>query len=449
MNRSSIRKKKAILCGIIAIMFLLTVADIKKEDEPVKSDAIEQVSKEVEVESTVIEQKPLVLPETINVVLTNDNNQQPMRDQFQIKSTSAVTVYAGENIQKYGANTVFSKEMLAGLFQYQESVTIEPADNQSLYLVEADSGKWSAPYRGIFTIYKSDEQYWIVNQLPLEEYLLGVVPGEMPERFSLEALKAQAVCARTYACNMIGGDAYNTYQADVDDSVECQVYNKHGENAKATQAVTETTGVVILQNVNPATEENGYSLADIYYFSTSCGYTTGLEAWGEETVPYLTTVSTLLTPETVTDWDGYLKRTDVTAYDSGSNYFRWRAKVKVPEGCALSIEKREASGIVTQISIGDGNQRDLISTENEVRKKLGLYTIELLDIQGATIAMEQLPSAWFAIEQGSCANEYIIYGGGYGHGIGMSQYGAHGMAEAGMDYRTILAYYFPGTVLNL
>lgn len=447
MSGNSNRKKIAMLCGIILVLFFLTASDIKKEDELGNHQKTETVIGEAEVVLPVTEAETVVLPNMVRVVLTNDNGKEPMRAGFQIKSSTAVTVAAGETIQTYGANTVFSKEMLAGLFSQSDCISITPSENQSLYLLEAESGSWSAPYRGVFYIYHKEGTYWIVNEVPLEEYLLGVVPGEMPERFSIEALKAQAVCARTYVCNMIGKEMYAEYHADVDDSVECQVYNKHGENEKATKAVWDTTGVVLLEQQEKKKDFVNLLLADIYYFSTSCGFTTGLEVWGEESLPYLTSVTTLKEAETISDWDTYLKRTDVVAYDSGSNYFRWTANIVLPEGHSLSINKRESSGAVTQISIKGKSQDDtmIVTTENEVRKILGSYVTGLLDSNKEVIPMDQLPSAWFVIQQGNSANEYILYGGGYGHGIGMSQYGAHGMAEVGMSYEDILTYYFPGT----
>lgn len=452
MSGNSNRKKIAILCGIILGLFILTATDIKKEDELGQYQRTEAATNEIE-DVTVIpitKEESIVLPNMVRVVLTNDNGRTPLRDGFQIKSSTAVTVTAGETVQNYGANTVFSKEMLAGLLRQSDCIRIVPNENQSLYLLESESGSWSAPYRGVFYIYQKDDKYWIVNELPLEEYLLGVVPGEMPERFSIEALKAQAVCARTYVCNMIEKNTYEEYHADVDDSVECQVYNKHGENEKATKAVLDTAGVVLLEQKEAHDHVVYFCLADIYYFSTSCGFTTGLEVWGEETLPYLTSVSTLKSPEVISDWDTYLKRTDVEAYDSGSNYFRWTATVRLPEGYSLSIDKREASGAVTQISIKSKNPNDttIITTENEVRTILGSYTTSLLDLNKDAISMDQLPSAWFTIEKGQSATEYILSGGGYGHGIGMSQYGAHGMAEDGMNYKNILTYYFPGTKIS-
>ncbi len=106
----------------------------------------------------------------------------------------------------------------------------------------------------------------MVNELLLEEYLYAVVPSEMPASYPLEALKAQAVCARTYAYARILHAGLPEYGAHVDDSTSYQVYNNILENAQTTKAVRETKGELLYY---------GEELADTYYYSTSCGYGTG------------------------------------------------------------------------------------------------------------------------------------------------------------------------------
>ena len=117
-----------------------------------------------------------------------------------------------------------------------------------------------------------------MNELGMEDYLCGVVPGEMPASFAPEALKAQAVCARTYAALQVLGTAYEMYHADVDDTTDCQVYLPENANAAATEAVYATSGQILTWQG---------MIASVYYFSTSCGYTTGLEVWQQEALPYL------------------------------------------------------------------------------------------------------------------------------------------------------------------
>ena len=106
-------------------------------------------------------------------------------------------------------------------------------------------------YRGSIKITKKPEGFLVVNTLPLEMYLEAVVPSEMPSSYPLEALKAQAVCARTYAWKQLKEKKLETYGADVDDSVNFQVYNNIGLEESTTQAVEETKGRILSQNGKP------------------------------------------------------------------------------------------------------------------------------------------------------------------------------------------------------
>ena len=100
-------------------------------------------------------------------------------------------------------------------------------------------------YPGSFVIYKSEEGLLVVNELDLEMYLRYVVPSEMPSSYEKEALKAQAVCARTYACARIREKTWENYHADVDDSVESQVYHNMEAQPETDAAVAETEGKII------------------------------------------------------------------------------------------------------------------------------------------------------------------------------------------------------------
>lgn len=382
------------------------------------------------------------LPKKMRVLLTNDNKKEPCRKTFEIVCKSACTLQAGDLKKTYQSNKTFTEKNIKDLFgEGVKSVTLTPEKNKTLYIKYADSKKWSDSYRGTITIYKNKSGYWLVNTVALEEYLYGVVPGEMPQSFHMEALKAQAVCARTFACNAVSAKKYSGFHADVDDSVNSQVYNKNGENKKTTQAVNETKGKVL------GTADHNY--AGIYYYSTSCGFTTGLEAWGEkEGKDYLKSVSTLEKGYNVKNWDKFLKQTDLKAYDSHSRYFRWKADITLPEGYSLKLVKREKSGVVTDISYVKNKKERHVKTENNIRQDLGKYLVKLTDAKGKSdTSVNMLPSAFFTVEKGRKKGSYILYGGGYGHGIGMSQYGADGMALKDMKYDEILEHYFPGTSL--
>lgn len=403
-------------------------------------------------------QNTVAVPQTVRVVLTNDNGRKALRQQFQILCESGCTVNTKDQTLDYGEHTILTQQELKDLADDSNGVTVIPKTEHTLYLQDADTGNWSAAYRGIFIIYQKDNAYWIVNQVPLEEYIYGVLPGEMPESFEPEALKAQAVCARTFACQMIQNGKYGEYQADVDDSVNSQVYNRNGENEKSIQVADATKGQIL---VSQADQQPAF----VYYYSTSCGISAGMEAWGQESVPYLKSISLMTTlPENLAlstesdsiqitscqiDWDSFLKRTDIAAYDSESRYFRWKAYITLPRDTYFFVEKRESSGEITDIRLQTGNQTSHIVTENEIRQEIGKYLTAVEDKNGQkNTSMKMLPSAWFTIEAGTEPNSYILYGGGLGHGIGMSQYGANGMAKSGKDYEEILQSFFHGTEIK-
>ena len=404
------------------------------------------------------EESTAAVPQTVRVVLTNDNGRKALRQQFQILCDSGCTVNAKDQTLDYGEHTILSQQELKDLADDSNGVTIIPKTEHTLYLQDADTGNWSAAYRGIFIIYQKDNVYWIVNQVPMEDYIYGVLPGEMPGSFETEALKAQAVCARTFACQMIRGRKYGGYQADVDDSVNSQVYNRNGENEKSIQAADATKGQILISQADQQP-------ASVYYYSTSCGISAGMEAWGQESVPYLKSISLLtalpqglslsMEPDSMqivscqVDWDSFFKQTDIAAYDSESRYFRWKAYITLPQDTYFFIEKREASGEITDIRFQTGNQTSHIVTENEIRQEIGKYLTAVEDKSGQKDAsMKILPSAWFTIESGTGSNSYVLYGGGLGHGIGMSQYGANGMAKSGKDYTEILQSFFHGTEIK-
>ncbi len=127
-------------------------------------------------------------------------------------------------------------------------------------------------YRGEMEVIETKEGFVFINELPLEEYLYSVVPSEMPASYPKEALKAQAICARTYAYLHILSPGYPAWNAHVDDTTTYQVYHNVEEQESTTQAVQETQGIVLL-----APDKTG--LAQTYYYSTSCGFGSDAHVW--------------------------------------------------------------------------------------------------------------------------------------------------------------------------
>lgn len=275
-------------------------------------------------------------------------------------------------------------------------------------------------YEGTFYIIKEDSGYVVVNEIGLEDYIRYVLPSEMPSYFSMEALKAQAVCARTFAYVQMNNYKYAQYGADLDDTTAFQVYNAGGTNERTDEAVKKTSGKVLTCN---------NKLVECYYFSTSSGRTENMEVWGGDT------------PE-------YIKK--VKSKDKISPYYSWCATLSLkkyddPEHGKLKkikINKKSDCGYVLELSAVFENDTVVLTKENEIRQFLGKY-MKSITLQDGSVRTDisWVPSACFEIlsKKGST---YKIKGGGYGHDIGMSQYGAQMLAEKGKTYKEILKYYY-------
>ena len=177
----------------------------------------------------------------------------------------------------------------------KDYVKISLSDGDGRIYFADQNGEYSSlGYRGIFEIRKYPEGYGVVNELPLEQYLYGVVPSEMPASYERDALCTQAVCARSYACIQLMRGDYAALGAHVDDTTNYQVYRKQEEDPDTNLAVDDTVGEVVKYQGE---------VAETYFFSTSCGITGDMSVWnaepGEET-NYLQGTS-LLTDGTMPD----------------------------------------------------------------------------------------------------------------------------------------------------
>ncbi len=435
-------------------------------------DSLEQP----EAEDNVQESARAEVPSSVRVLLTQDNGCLIYRENVWLKGSAGLTIASGEQSVNSGSGEVVSCADIMNTWN-TDTLTVQPSEGGRLYLTNAQGSPDSSAYRGDFQIYRDEMGYRVVNRVSMEEYLYGVAPGEMPESFAPEAQKAQAVCARTYAARQAANKSYDAYGADVDDTTDCQVYLPSKENPSAIDAVDSTKGQILMCDGE---------FAQIYYFSTSCGYTSGLEVWGQEPVSYLKKVSLLTENSWKWKFESFIKDRTVSAYDSHSRYFRWTAKISlsdksealrsVLQQCAdntegrLTIQNaagntvsdcsglgackkaavgaRSKSGMATDLCLEFENGSVHIYNENTIRTVLGAAVVSLEDKNGNSVNdMTMLPSAAFVIEEAE-EGDYDVYGGGLGHGIGMSQYGADGMANAGISYTEILDKFFPGTELS-
>ena len=327
-----------------------------------------------------------------------------------------------------------------GRFQ-NGTIKIEAKDGAEIAVKNLQRGYGTPSYAGELELYRTLEGIVIVNEIPVESYLCKVVPSEMPATYQKEALKAQAVCARNYARRQMENYAYPEYQAHVNDSTDFQVYNNSVAQETTTEAVQETKGQLV--------KYQGKMVAT-YYFSTSCGKTTTMEAWGDadsQENAYLQSIE-------VGDQDG--------DYEEKLPWYRWEADIpenvlsnlisentKTDIGKLQNIEitRQGPGGVVLQIKVTGDKHTVTVDTENKIRKALGGKGYEICRQDGEKVKSSALlPSAFFSIEKKE--NSYIIKGGGYGHGVGMSQNGANEMAKKGKNYQEILQTFYPGTVIE-
>ena len=308
-----------------------------------------------------------------------------------------------------------------------------------LQVLSLSRGQGNPAYQGALTVYQDEQGLRMVNEIGLEEYLCAVVPSEMPASYPMEALKAQAVCARTYACVQMQGSRLESFGAQVDDSVSFQVYQNSGEVPESNQAVSETAGQILLSNAQPI---------NAYYFSTSHGKTSTDEVW-EASVP-----------------SGYLKSVECT-YDAAEPWYQWSLTLsmeKLLENAknlfpgVSSIEKMEIREMgegeaVLELALYTDCGEKILHSEYDIRSLLAPSGIEITRQDGSVVkGTKLLPSAYFTLQEnktetGSITG-YEITGGGYGHGVGMSQNGAKGMANAGKNYREILSYFYKDVELG-
>lgn len=259
-----------------------------------------------------------------------------------------------------------------------------------------------------------------IEKLPLEKYVVGVVASEMPRDFEKEALKAQALAARTYIVNQMLHEkkAELPGGAIVTDTVDHQVY-KNDEDLKRdfrsdydwaikkiTEAVNETSGQIITYNGSPI---------DASFFSTSNGFTENSEEIWTTAVPYLKSVE--------------------SPWDIKSPKFGGQKVFTVSE-----FEKR----LGVQLSDGEtiGNV-----TERTAGKRVGKVEINGTVVTGKDIREKlKLKSTDFTWERRG--DKIVINTKGNGHGVGMSQYGANGMAAEGKTYKDIINHYYKGVEIT-
>ena len=394
--------------------------------------------------------------DSIRVLIMDDGFQTVFHDQIQLEFLSNGTYRTGEKSYKFAEGDTLKVTVDSSLFQ-NGRVIFEPEDQEKGIRVVSMNRSYGNPvYSGRLEISREDGGLVLVNELYLEDYLKHVVPSEMPVSYEKEALKAQAVCARTYAYRQIQGNSYKEYGAHVDDSTRFQVYNNLQTSQASDAAVTETYGKILMYQNSPA---------EAFYFSTSCGHTTDGTIWGASlsSVPYLKGVA-------VRPGGGQLDLTDedtfssfiksaASGYESDYAMYRWTTtctssqleqKISgIGSITNLEVTRRSTGGIAVELQVTGTEGVKTVSTESQIRSILGNPELVIKKQDGQTLTgWSSLPSAFLTVEKKKTDENgmvtFAIYGGGYGHGVGMSQNGAQAMAKKGKTYEQILQFFFTG-----
>lgn len=444
----------------------------------------------------------------IRVLLTG--GQGYAHHHFTLSFEEDYYIQNGQEVYYGEAGTSINEEDIASLFARQgerkdhagnvqsngQSIGEEEMEDGLIVGIWRDSGwdtdaEWELSmdggageiYQGILVITQagngtSSEGYYLVNTLPLESYLYYVLPSEMPSNYPMEALKAQAVCARSYAMLQIRQGRMKQYGADVDDTTAFQVYHIQGTSEAAKQAVDETAGQYLSYQGEPI---------EAFYYACSCGHSTTADIWrGSKGRDYSYLVyqdyGTLEQESPWYRWSYQAKQFDIEALKSrllavlaqnknyisiysgeGSSEEGWteitdRGKMEaVISGMSavqdIQIKERLAGEVADCLHITSGSYHIMIAGEYHIRNILTAdgYMLIKQDMsvsEGLTL----VPSGFFEIEtvkQDGNLIGFVLKGGGFGHGVGMSQYGARYLAEEGKDYQYILTYYYENVTMEM
>ncbi|TCL65288.1 stage II sporulation protein D [Hydrogenispora ethanolica] len=313
-------------------------------------------------------------------------------------------------------------------------------------------------YRGVFSIALANGKLTLVNQLPLEDYLRGVVPREVIPSWPLAALKAQAIAARTYTVASLGKHAAAGF--DLCDTTHCQAYGGASyENPNTDRAVAETAGAIL--------SYGGKAISAFFHVSSGNYTSDSADIWGG-TVPYL---------KEVPDWDSS------AAYAQWTRSFQWselqalvarsypkigalQQILPVAFGRDSRVMKLLLKGALEETTVTGEQFRNLAGLRSSNMRMAVVYgpepCVTLWWVHGtlypeALVATTETPGLvgdllnppWDLFDPWEWLRDkepvqVVFKGAGWGHGVGLSQAGAKTMAERGYNERQILEYFYPG-----
>ena len=400
------------LCYVFLLYFIILIlpscstttrlAETKKEYIPSNSAPIKVLLNEQGFNLSYTVESPLILYKNEKIIAI-------------VKSRNVLSFsITGNSLKLKIADSIFD----AAYFQ------LKPAEEENPISYKGRS------YRGILKVVKEGNTIRVVNQLPLEDYLKGVVPAEMPtgrDDSYFEALKAFAICARTYAINRLKS---NNEVFDIYLDMRDQAYGGAGaEKELASRAVNETFGRILKYNDKPA---------KVYYHSSCGGHTENVKyVFGLKSIPYLQGVEDGDPPNCSIasnfSWEEkypenvFIERLRTSTFIGDKNFSLKDVKIK----------DTDESGRVTLLEItllsNDGEEKIIKLEGNKIRSII--RTADNNNILRSTMFNISIDGD----------KTVIITGKGYGHGVGLCQWGAIHQSVEGKSYKDILSFYFPGT----
>lgn len=448
------RAKQIIFLLLVTILCIIIGSHIvKRKVDDRKIEPEEQLTTEQPLDDLSFIDKST----PIKVVLNTTGYKSLYHKSIKLTGTTDYTVTTGDTVKNY------NKDHILELKNVTATTVIAPKDKKGkITVLSINRGDGIPTYRGILKITKKPKGLVLVNELSIEEYLYGVVPSEMPSNYAIEALKVQAICARSYAIKQMKAGRFKDYNADVDDSVNCQVYKNSKESGRANQAVRDTTGKVITYKGK---------IIDAYFFSTSYGYTTNIsDVWfktlTDKSPKYLTGKFQGEKQRTYPLENESIFRKFINdpkkfnTFEINENWYRWNIKTDVATMTqtlkelgaeydigtlkAINVLTRGAGGVVKKVQLVGKKKSVTIEKEFKIRtvltpKNATVYGQNNFSKKNITL----LPSGYFYVTINK--GQIEIIGGGYGHGVGMSQHGANLMADQKYVANDIITHYYTGT----
>ena len=286
-----------------------------------------------------------------------------------------------------------------------------PAKNEHLEKLGSMNGDllvMGTRYSGNIDIWKGKNGLYIINELPMENYIKDVVAAEVSADWDMEALKAQAVVSRTYAVyqkNMNGGSLYHIASSVLD-----QVYKGNNPDERINTAVDQTRGEILTYEGKPI---------QAFYHSTSDGCTENAEDVFGKAYPYLKSVDTSCSISPYSLWQRKIKLSEI------------EEALDIPGLKTITIKSHTSSKRVKELSLTG---------------RAGISTVLATDFRKA-LGWSRIPSTNFSL---TIEGDSVYFEGkGYGHGVGLCQWCALGMARERKTYREILSYFYPGTTIQI